>query len=147
MAPNLAGVSQEADVRDQPGKHAFAPNVRDQMPASALRSPAPKVFKLFADPTVVTKAPTRFEGEIIGCWSCPLHSAALWLAKQGFASRDDMIETWREGRGRPDYILERSTVDRAARLHVAEGEAIFTAGEWEARQRARIARVPVGVAA
>ena len=83
------------------------------------------------------KAPTRFEGETIGCWFCPLRSAALWLLEQGLANRDDTIETWREGRGRPDYILERSTIVRASRLRVVEGDAIYGGGEWEARQLAR----------
>ena len=93
--------------------------------------------KVFVDPHVTLKAPTRFEGEIIGHWFSPMHSTALWLLEHGLASHDDTIEVWREGRGRPDYILERSTIDRASRLHVIEGEAIHTGGEWEARRGSR----------
>ena len=147
MPLGMAVAGQEARVRDQGSDCTSGPNVRVQTPVSASRSPVPKVFKVFVDPAVTMKAPARFEGEIIGHWFCPLHSAALWLLEHGLASHDDTIEVWREGRGRPDYVLERATVERASRLRVIEGEVIHTAGEWGARQLARSARTPAGVAA
>ena len=118
-------------------KGSSRPNVRVQTPASASRSPVPKVFKVFADPHVTIKTPTRFEGEVIGHWFCPLHSAALWLLEHGLASRSDTIETWRKGAGGQTISWSRSTIDRASRLHVIEGEAIYTGGEWEARRGSR----------
>ena len=36
--------------------------------------------------------------------------ASKWLLKRGIATPRDTIEVWREGRGKPDYILQHATI-------------------------------------
>jgi len=116
--------------------------VTDQTPPSASRSPDAKVFKVFVEFGATVKAKTVYNGEVIGRWYCPIQGAARWLLARGLASKHDVIDTWREGRGRPDYFLLRSTIGRASALHFIEGEAIYTEGEWLHRESVK-AREPV----
>lgn len=90
------------------GCDSLDPRVTLSRPPAAASTAGSRTFRIFVDPTVITKAPARFEGEVIGCWFRPMHNAALWLLEHGLADRNDTVETWREGQ------------ERRATLRVAE---------------------------
>jgi hypothetical protein len=88
-----------------------------------LRS-ATKTIRLYVDFGISARMAVRLDGEVIGYWFAPLHRAAKFLLEAGLARQDDIIETWREGRGGPDYLLDRMSAADGILAKVTDYESI-----------------------
>jgi hypothetical protein len=111
------------------------------LPPPSVTADPPRIFKVYIGPHITAKAPCYLDGELIGNWFAPLYRAAAWLLENGRAVRSDIIETWREGRGAPDYILDHMPIGRAANCRIVEGEEIHLP-EGEGPRAALTERAP-----